>query len=125
VRRAHELGLLTTAYVFSAEDTIAMTEAGADIVVCHMGFTGGGSIGAGTADSVDDGVKLATKWAGAARSVRADVIVLVHGGSVRTRQTCGTSCAARPACTASTGHRPWNDSRPNARRRRLSASSPA
>jgi predicted TIM-barrel enzyme len=82
VRRAHEEDLLTTPYVFSAEDAAAMTEAGADIVVCHMGLTSGGSIGAGTAKTLDDCVELATEWAEAARSVRSDVIVLVHGGPV-------------------------------------------
>jgi predicted TIM-barrel enzyme len=82
VRRAHEEDLLTTPYIFSAEDAVAMTEAGADIVVCHMGLTSGGSIGAGTAKTLDDCAKLATEWAEAARSVRSDVIVLVHGGPV-------------------------------------------
>ena len=51
---AHELDLLTTPYVFSAADAVAMTEAGADIIVCHMGLTTGGSIGAETARDLDD-----------------------------------------------------------------------
>ena len=59
-----------------------MTEAGADIVVCHMGLTTGGSIGAQTSRTLDDCVRLSTEWAAAARSVRNDVIVLVHGGPV-------------------------------------------
>lgn len=79
---AHRLGMLTTPYVFSSEDAIAMTEAGADVLVCHMGLTTGGSIGAQTVRTVDDCVELATAWAGAARSVRDDVVVLVHGGPV-------------------------------------------
>lgn len=82
IRAAHEAGLLTTPYVFSAEDAVAMTEAGADIVVVHLGLTTGGSIGAETARTLDDGVVLASEWAAAARSVRSDVIVLVHGGPV-------------------------------------------
>src|SRR5215510_13733443 len=49
IRRAHQLDLLTTPYVFSAEEARAMAEAGADIIVCHMGLTTGGSIGAETA----------------------------------------------------------------------------
>jgi len=81
-RIAHELDLITSPYVFSAEDSAAMTAAGADIVVCHMGLTTGGTIGAGTAKSLDDCVGLATEWAAAARSIRDDVIVLVHGGPV-------------------------------------------
>lgn len=82
IARAHDEDLLTTPYVFSAEEAIAMTTAGADIVVCHMGLTTGGIIGADTARSLDDCVALATEWARAARSIRSDVIVLVHGGPV-------------------------------------------
>ncbi|NQX25831.1 phosphoenolpyruvate hydrolase family protein [Microbacteriaceae bacterium VKM Ac-2854] len=82
IHAAHEAGLLTTPYVFSAADAIAMTEAGADIIVVHLGLTTGGSIGAETARTLDDGVLLASEWAAAARSVRSDVIVLVHGGPV-------------------------------------------
>ena len=82
IARAHDEDLLTTPYVFSSDEAIAMTEAGADIVVCHMGLTTGGDIGAGTARTLDDCVALSTEWAAAARSVRSDVIVLVHGGPV-------------------------------------------
>jgi predicted TIM-barrel enzyme len=80
IARAHDEDLLTTPYVFSEDDAIAMTQAGADIVVCHMGLTTGGNIGADTARTLDECVSLATAWAAAARSVRSDVIVLVHGG---------------------------------------------
>ncbi len=82
VRHAHEADLLTTPYVFSAEDAIAMASAGADVVVAHMGLTTGGSIGAETAKTLDDCVRLTEEWAAAARSVRDDVLVLVHGGPV-------------------------------------------
>ncbi len=82
IRRAHDLDLLTSPYVFSAEDATAMTEAGADLVVCHMGLTTGGAIGAETAKTLDDCVELATRWSRAAREVREDVLVLVHGGPV-------------------------------------------
>ena len=82
IARAHDEDLLTTPYVFSAEDAVAMTEAGADVVVCHMGLTTGGTIGADTARTLDDCVRLATEWAEAARSARSDVFVLVHGGPV-------------------------------------------
>lgn len=82
IERAHAADLLTTPYVFSADEATAMTEAGADIVVCHMGLTTGGSVGADTAKTLDDCVELASTWAEAARSVRDDVIVLVHGGPV-------------------------------------------
>ena len=79
---AHDLDMLTTPYVFSAEDAKAMTEAGADIIVAHMGLTTKGSIGAKTAKTLDDSVKLIDEWAAAAKSVRDDVIVLCHGGPI-------------------------------------------
>lgn len=82
VAAAREADLLTTPYVFSADDARAMTGAGADIVVCHMGLTTGGSIGAETAKSLDDCVALVDEWSAAARAVRDDVLVLVHGGPV-------------------------------------------
>lgn len=82
IRRAHELDLLTTPYVFSEDDAVAMTEAGADIIVCHMGLTTKGSIGAKTAKTLDDCVPLIDAWAAAARKVREDVIVLCHGGPI-------------------------------------------
>jgi predicted TIM-barrel enzyme len=82
VAAAHAEDLLTTPYVFSADDARAMTQAGADVVVCHMGLTTGGSIGAQTAKSLDDCVALTDEWAAAAREVRDDVLVLVHGGPV-------------------------------------------
>jgi predicted TIM-barrel enzyme len=82
IRRAHELDLLTTPYVFSEEDAAAMTQAGADIVVCHMGLTTGGSIGADTAFTLDDCIPRIDAWAAAARNVRDDVIVLCHGGPI-------------------------------------------
>jgi predicted TIM-barrel enzyme len=82
IRAAHDADLLTTPYVFSSADAVAMTEAGADVIVAHLGLTTGGSIGAETARTLDDAVALAEEWAAAARSVRDDVIVLVHGGPI-------------------------------------------
>jgi predicted TIM-barrel enzyme len=82
IRAAHELDLLTTPYVFDAEQARDMTRAGADIIVCHMGLTTGGSIGAETALSLDDCVARVNSWAEAAREVRKDVIVLCHGGPI-------------------------------------------
>jgi predicted TIM-barrel enzyme len=81
-RAAHELDLLTTPYVFDAEQARDMTRAGADIIVCHMGLTTGGSIGAETALSLDDCVARVNSWAEAAREVRRDVMVLCHGGPI-------------------------------------------
>jgi predicted TIM-barrel enzyme len=82
VRIAREKDLLTTPYVFCEADAAAMAEAGADIIVCHLGLTTGGSIGAGTTLSLADCVPRIDAWADAARAVRKDVIVLCHGGPI-------------------------------------------
>ena len=84
IRLASQKGMLTTPYVFSVEDAISMTRAGADIIVCHMGLTTGGAIGAGTARKLEDCVELVDEWGAAALQERDDVIVLVHGGPVAT-----------------------------------------
>jgi predicted TIM-barrel enzyme len=82
IRKAHEKDILTTPYVFNAGEAAAMAEAGADIIVCHMGLTTGGSIGAQTALKLADCPARVDAWAEAAMKVRRDVIVLVHGGPV-------------------------------------------
>jgi predicted TIM-barrel enzyme len=82
IAAAHELDLLTTPYVFNADEAKAMTRAGADIVVAHMGVTTGGTIGATSAKSLDSCVAEIDVIAAAARSVRDDVIVLCHGGPI-------------------------------------------
>jgi predicted TIM-barrel enzyme len=82
IRLAHEKNMLTTPYVFSAEEARAMTKAGADIIVCHMGLTTGGAIGAETALTLKDCVPKINQWADAARKIRKDVLVLCHGGPI-------------------------------------------
>lgn len=82
IRMASEKGMFTTPYVFSDEDAIAMAKAGADIIVCHLGLTTGGSIGAETALDLDSCVKSIGSWSDAALSVNPDVIVLCHGGPI-------------------------------------------
>jgi predicted TIM-barrel enzyme len=79
---ANTYDLLTTPYVFSSDDAIEMTKAGADIIVCHMGLTTSGAIGAKTSKSLDECVALIDDWAAAARGVKEDVIVLCHGGPI-------------------------------------------
>ncbi len=82
IRKAHEFGILTKPYVFNEDDARSMTAAGADIIVCHLGLTTGGSIGAETALDLDACIGLIDAWAAAAREVRKDVIVLCHGGPI-------------------------------------------
>jgi predicted TIM-barrel enzyme len=82
IAAAHAKDMLTTPYVFSADEATAMTKAGADIVVCHLGLTTGGSIGAGTALKLEDCPAKVDAWAEAALKVRRDIMVLVHGGPV-------------------------------------------
>jgi predicted TIM-barrel enzyme len=82
IAAARRAELLTTPYVFCAEDARAMAGAGADMIVCHMGLTTGGTIGAETSKSLDDCVGLVDEWSSAALEVREDVLVLCHGGPI-------------------------------------------
>ena len=95
---AHALDLLTTPYVFSEENAQDMARAGADIVVCHMGLTTGGAIGAGTALTLADCVGPIDAQAAAARAVNPDVIVLCHGGPIATPQDAAWILARCPDC---------------------------
>ena len=79
---AHRQDLLTTPYVFNADEAKAMTKAGADIVVAHMGVTTGGAIGATSSKTLDACVAEIDAIASAAQSVRKDVIILCHGGPI-------------------------------------------
>ena len=98
IAQAHALDLLTTPYVFSEADAQAMTRAGADIIVCHMGLTTGGNIGAETATTLDDSVAAITAWAKAARAVRDDVIVLCHGGPISSPDDAAYVLSRCPDC---------------------------
>ena len=82
IAKARARGMLTTPYVFNEDDAAAMAKAGADIIVCHLGLTTGGSIGAETALKLEDCPALVDRWAEAALRVRPDAIILVHGGPV-------------------------------------------
>ena len=82
IRLAHGIDLLTTPYVFNADEAVRMTEAGADVLVAHMGLTTSGSIGAQTAKTLDECVPVIDEITRAAKSVRDDVILLCHGGPI-------------------------------------------
>ncbi|KAK0730149.1 TIM-barrel-protein domain-containing protein [Lasiosphaeris hirsuta] len=85
VRMARGMGLLTTPYVFNPDEGRRMAAAGADVVVAHMGLTTGGSIGAVEGEaSREECVRLVQEIRDAVVAVRADVIVLCHGGPIAT-----------------------------------------
>lgn len=100
IKKAHELDIFTTPYVFNVQEAEMMARAGADMIVAHMGLTTKGSIGATTAKTLDDCVKLTQEIHDAAKAVNPNVFVIVHGGPVaepedaeyvlqRTRGICG------------------------------------
>jgi predicted TIM-barrel enzyme len=82
IRAAHEMGLLTTPYSFNPEEATAMTAAGADILIPHMGLTTKGTIGASTAKTLEESARRVQEMCDAAKRVRADVLVLCHGGPI-------------------------------------------
>jgi predicted TIM-barrel enzyme len=82
IAKAHEKDMLTTPYVFSEAEAAAMAIAGADIIVCHLGLTTGGAIGAQTATKLADCPAHIDTWAAAALSVNPDILILAHGGPI-------------------------------------------
>ncbi len=82
IRTAHELDLFTSPYAFDEDEARQMTEAGADVIVAHMGLTTKGSIGAETSRSLEDCVGAVQAIADAAREINPEVIVLCHGGPI-------------------------------------------
>ena len=82
IAAARELDLLTAPYVFDAEQARAMAEAGADVLVPHMGLTTGGAIGAETAKTLYECVDLIQAMHDAAKRVNPDILVLCHGGPI-------------------------------------------
>lgn len=89
IRAARDIDLLTTPYVFNVEESKRMVEAGADVIVAHMGLTTGGSIGADTAMTLDDAVREVQAIADAAKSIRDDVLVICHGGPISMPEDAG------------------------------------
>jgi predicted TIM-barrel enzyme len=98
IRAAHELDLFTTPYVFNPNDAIDMARAGADVIVCHLGLTTGGSIGAETALALEGCVPIVNACAQAALDVNPDVIVLCHGGPIANPPDAEFILRACPQC---------------------------
>lgn len=82
IREAHKLDMLTCPYVFDEEQAKAMTEAGADLIVAHMGLTTGGTIGAETAKSLDDCVEIISGIVKVVKETNPEVMVICHGGPI-------------------------------------------
>jgi predicted TIM-barrel enzyme len=82
IATARDLGLLTCPYVFTEEEARAMTRAGADVLIPHMGLTTKGAIGARTALTLEEAARRVQALHDAAREVNPDVLVLCHGGPI-------------------------------------------
>ena len=79
---AHDLDILTCPYVFTPEDAVKMAQAGADVLVPHMGLTAKGSIGAATVLTLEESAKRVQAMHDAALEVKHDILVLCHGGPI-------------------------------------------
>jgi predicted TIM-barrel enzyme len=82
IRTAHELGMLTTPYCFNPDEAEAMAKAGADILIPHMGLTTKGSIGAGTAVTLEQSARDVQAMHDVAKKVNQEILVLCHGGPI-------------------------------------------
>jgi predicted TIM-barrel enzyme len=93
---ARQMDLLTTPYVFDPDQARAMVEAGADVLVAHVGLTTAGSIGAGWAMSLDEAIERVMAIAAAGKAVRPDVLVICHGGPFDEPDQVGSALAKMP-----------------------------
>jgi predicted TIM-barrel enzyme len=96
IRAASDEDLFCSPYVFDPDQARAMAEAGADQLVAHVGLTTAGTIGAGVAFSLDEVIERVTAIAEAGRSVRADIVVLCHGGPLDEPDNVGRALARMP-----------------------------
>ena len=93
---ARQMDLLTTPYVFDPDQAKAMVEAGADVLVAHVGLTTAGSIGAGWAMSLDEAIERVMAIAAAGKAVRPDVLVICHGGPFDEPDQVGSALLKMP-----------------------------
>ena len=98
VALARQKDMLTTPYVFDEDQARQMTEAGADIVVVHMGLTIGGTIGAETSMTLEEAITRVRRIASSALECREDVFVLCHGGPISSPDDAAAVLAACPEC---------------------------
>jgi predicted TIM-barrel enzyme len=96
IRLAHEMDLFTTPYAFTADEATAMTIAGADLLVGHVGLTTAGSIGAAVAFTLDEAIEKVMTMAEAGWSVRKDLMVICHGGPFDEPENVGKALKQMP-----------------------------
>lgn len=96
IRVAHEMDLFTSPYVFNADEARAMTEAGADLLVPHVGLTTAGTIGAKAALTLDQAIDKVMEMAEAAWQIRRDLLVICHGGPFDEPQNVGRALLKMP-----------------------------
>ena len=97
IRSAHDLDLFTSPYVFDEQQAVLMAEAGADMLVAHVGLTTSGSIGATDAMTLDEAVERVTAIAAAGHGVRDDLLVICHGGPFDEPANVGEALGRLPA----------------------------
>lgn len=98
IRIAHKQDMLTTPYVFNAQEAIDMANAGADIIVAHLGCTTGGTVGVSTAPTLDQCAEDINEWIEAAKTIRDDIIFLCHGGPISTPEDAQYILNKCPEC---------------------------
>jgi predicted TIM-barrel enzyme len=96
IRLAHELDMFTSPYVFNEEEAQAMAKAGADLLVCHVGLTTAGSIGAAVAMTLDEAAEKVMTMAEAGRKVNEDIMVICHGGPFDEPENVGKALTKMP-----------------------------
>lgn len=96
IQTAHEMDLFTSPYVFNPDEARAMTEAGADLLVCHLGLTTAGTIGAGVAPSLDEAVERVMAMAEAIWAIRKEALVICHGGPFDEPENVGKALKQMP-----------------------------
>jgi predicted TIM-barrel enzyme len=96
IRLARELDLFTSPYVFTPDEARAMTDAGCDLLVCHMGLTTAGSIGAAHAFTLDEAIGRVMTMAEAGWSRRKDLMVICHGGPFDEPENVGAALRQMP-----------------------------